>query len=229
MSRHDRKYSGQSGMTLVEILVAMTISGLIAGAIYSLFQTHNRLAARQSQTTLMQQELLSAISVIAEELRMCGFSEHGSPDFGFSHKPGTDAPDYGRITTGAAVYCTQDWNADGIINDSGSGSLREHSGFRLNVANDGSAKKVPDHVLRKYDTGAVHWQPLCTNIGDLRFTYFTASGEIITDPHARTHDIRGVRVEITAIPDPSHAGLGIGNRTLSTMIWCRNAHREKTP
>jgi len=229
MTTNSQNKFGQSGMTLVEILVAMAISGLIAGAIYSVFHTHHRIAVRQSQASLMQQELLSAISAIAQELRMCGFSARWSPGFGFSHRPGTDAPDYGRATTGTAVYCTQDWNADGNINESGSGSLREHAGFRLNVANDGSAKMVPDHVLRKYDTGAVRWQPLSTNIGDLRFTYFTANGEIISDPHAHTRDIHGVRVAITAIPDPSHAGLGIGNQTLSTMVWCRNAHREKTP
>jgi prepilin-type N-terminal cleavage/methylation domain-containing protein len=226
MTKNIQKRFGQSGMTLVETLVAMAISGLIISAIYSLFQTHHRIAARQSQTTLMQQELHSAAALISEELRMCGFSAQGSPGFGFSHKPGIGAPDYGRATTHDSVYCSLDWNADGIANENGS-SLREHAGFRLNVANDGSAKKVPDHVLRKYDTGSVHWQPFSTNIGDLRFTYFDASGEIITEPHAHTPSIRGVRVEITAIPSKSH--LGIGNRTLSTMVWCRNAEMEKTP
>jgi prepilin-type N-terminal cleavage/methylation domain-containing protein len=229
MIRHHRNRTGQSGLTLVETLVAMAISGLIVSAIYSLFQTHHRIAIRQSQTTLMQQELLSAISLISEELRMCGFSAQGSPGFGFSHQPGTGAPDYGRGTTQDAVYCTLDWNADGIVNEGGSGSLREHAGFRLNVANDGSVKKVPDNVLRKYDTGAVHWQPFSTNIGDLRFTYLDANGEIITAPHSHPQNIRGVRVEITAIPDSSYAHLGIGNRTLSTIVWCRNTQMEKMP
>jgi prepilin-type N-terminal cleavage/methylation domain-containing protein len=227
MTKNIQTRFGQSGMTLVETLVAMTISGLIVSAVYSLFQTHHRIAARQSQTTLMQQELHSAAALISEELRMCGFSAQGSPSFGFSHNPGIGAPDYGRATTGSAVYCSQDWNADGTINENGSGSLREHAGFRLNVANDGSAKKVPDHVLRKYDTGAVAWQPFSTNIGDLRFTYFDASGEIITEPHAHTQNIRGVRVEITAIPSKLH--LGVGDRTLSTMVWCRNTQMEKMP
>lgn len=229
MPKDIQKRCGHSGMALVETLVAMAISGLIVSAVYSLFQTHHRIVARQSQTSLMQQELLSAISLISEELRMCGFSAHGSPGFGFSHKPGTGAPDYGRGTTHDAVYCTLDWNADGIANEDGSGSLREHAGFRLNVANDGSAKAIPDNVLRKYDTGAVHWQPISTNIGDLRFTYFGAGGNIINDPHLNTARIRGVRVQITAIPDPSHAHFGIGNRTLSNIVWCRNTEMEKTP
>ena len=61
-----------------------------------------------------------------------------------------------------------------------------------------------------------------------RFTYLDASGNIIRDPHEHTQKIRGVRVQLTAVPDPSHAHLGIGNRTLSTMVWCRNTEKEKS-
>lgn len=215
-------------MTLVELLVAMTMSALILGAVFALFQTHQRMAIRQSQASLMQQELLSAISLISDELRMCGFSAHAAPGFGFAHRPGTGAPDYGRTTTQSTVYCTQDMNADGVINEGDSGSLLEHAGFRLNVANDGSAKAVPDNVLRKYDTGTVHWQPINTNIGDLCFTYFNERGAIIEDPQTHTQSICGVLVRITAIPSPSHAGMGIGNSTMSAMVWCRNTDMEKT-
>ena len=224
-----QKLRDQSGMTLIELLVAMAISGLILGAIFTLFQTHQRMAIRQSQTALMQQELLSAISLISNDLRMCGFSAHAAPGFGFSHRPGTGAPDYGRTTTSSSVYCTQDMNADGVANEDDSGSLREHAGFRLNVANDGSAKSEPDNVLRKYDTGTVHWQPVNTNIGDLSFTYFNKRGDIIEDSPPDTQSIRGVLVRITAIPSPSHAGMGIGNSTMSAMVWCRNTDMDKTP
>jgi len=224
-----QKLRGQSGMTLIELLVAMAISALILGAIFALFQTHQRMAIRQSQTALMQQELLSAISLITDELRMCGFSAHAAPSFGFTHRPGTGAPDYGRTTTRSSVYCTQDMNADGIVNESDSGSLREHAGFRINVANDGSVKPVPDNVLRKYDTGTVRWQPVNTNIGELCFTYFNDRGDIIEDPQAHAQSIRGVRVRITAIPSPSRAGMGIGNSTMSAMVWCRNTNMDKMP
>jgi prepilin-type N-terminal cleavage/methylation domain-containing protein len=227
MIKNKQSLPGQSGMTLIEVLVAMVISGLVMGAIHSIFQTHRRIAAKQEQTSLMQQELLSAMSLISEEMRMCGYSAQGTQGFSFLHMPEAGAPDHGRATNQTAVYCRRDWNNDGLINESGSGSLREHSGFRLNVANDGSAKAVADNVLRKYDTGAVRWQPISTNIGDLRFTYFNAEGAIIPDPQANPGIIRGVRVEVTAIPSPSRASLKIGNRTLSTMVWCRNLGTDK--
>lgn len=213
----------QHGMTFVEILVALTIIGVITVAVAAIFQIHLHMAMKQEETTLMQQELSAATSQIAEELRMCGYSPTGAPGFGFRHMPTTGAPDYGRATNETSVYCTLDFKGDGTVDESGSGSLSDHSGFRLDVLNSGEPKTEPDHVLRKYDTGAVHWQPLYTNIGDLRFTYFDARGEVISDPSARTDEIRMVEFKITAIPSPTRNGLGIGNRTMSTRVWCRNS------
>jgi len=212
----------QTGMTLVELLVAMAMSSLLIGGIYGLFQIHHRMAVKQEETTLMQQELLGAISVIADELRMCGFSPWGRPGFGFAHLPAVGAPQYGRATNGTSIYCALDWNGDGVINENGTGSGREHVGFRLNVANNGSPKPVADNVLRRYDTGAVHWQPVATNIANLDFAYLDAAGNVIPDPGANPHAIRIVRVLVTAAPSAHRAHLGIGNRTMSTNVQCRN-------
>ena len=212
----------QSGMTIIETLVAMTITGLIITAIYSLFQVHHRMAIKQEETTLMQQELLAATSLIAEELRMCGYSPTGAPGFGFAHLPNKGKPDYGRATNETSVYCTLDSQGDGKIDESGSGSMRDHVGFRLNVLNSGAHKTDADNVLRKYDTGAVHWQPQCTNIGNLRFAFFDANGVIIQDPGSNTNKIRMVEVRVTAVPGMDRTKLGIGNRTLTTRVCCRN-------
>lgn len=212
----------ERGMTLVEILVAMAISGLVISAIYSLFQAHHRIAIKQEETTLMQQELLSATAQIADELRMCGYSAHGADGFGFAHMPDTGSPHYGRATNETAIYCSLDRNGDGVVNENGTGSLREHVGYRLNVSNNGSPKSDPDNILRKYDTGAVHWQPAHTNIGALRFAYFDADGNAIADPSANTDIIRLVSIHITAVPSATRDSLGIGNRTLMTRVECRN-------
>ena len=215
----------QAGMTLVEILVATALSGLLIAAIYSLFQVHHRMAIKQEETTLMQQELLAATSQISEELRMCGYSPNGTEGSGFTHRSGIGKPDYGRGTNATSIYCTLDWNGDGLINESGSGSLREHVGYRLNTLDSGARKIKPDNVLRKYDTGAVHWQPLCTNIGDLQFSYFNTKGEVIDDPESNTGAIRMVELRLTAVPSSGRENLGIGNRTMTTRVWCRNLAR----
>lgn len=211
-----------SGMTLVEVLVAIAISGVILAGLFSLFATHNKIAAKQEETTLMQQELLAATTQIADSLRMCGYAPTGGTGAGFAHLPDISAPDFGRGTNQTAVYCTLDWNGDGLINENGTGSSFDHAGFRLNVNNNGSPKAVPDNVLRKYDTGAVHWQPANTNIADLRFTYFDEHGALIGNPEAETRRIRSVRISLTAVPSETRKNLGIGNRTMTTTVNCRN-------
>lgn len=215
-------HNAQKGMTLVELIVAMATASLLIVGIYGVFQVHHRMAVKQEETTLMQQELLAAITMIAEELRMCGFSPWGRPGFGFSDLPAVGDPQYGRATNATSVYCTLDWNGDNLVNENGTGSSREHVGYRLNVANNGSPKPVPDNVLRRYDTGAVHWQPVATNIADLAFAYFDASGSAMSDPGANPRSIRVVRVAVTAAPSAHRAHLGIGNRTMSTNVLCRN-------
>jgi hypothetical protein len=212
----------QTGLTIAELLVAMVVSAMTIGAAYALFRTHHRMALRQEESTLMQQELLAATTQIAEELRMCGYSP-GSGSFGFRNRPDTGAPDYGRETSARGVYCTLDLQGDGNADESGSGSAADHIGYRLNVDNSGAPKNPPDSILRKYDTGAVKWQPLCTNIGEIRFVYRDRRGDVIEDPALRLADIRMIDLRVTAVPSENRRHLGIANRTMSTTVWCRNA------
>lgn len=71
------EHNSQNGSTLVEILVTLVIVGMIATGIYNIFRVHNLMAARQDETTRMQQELLSSLVQIAEDLRMCGYTTGG--------------------------------------------------------------------------------------------------------------------------------------------------------
>ena len=93
----------QSGMTLVEILVAMVMFGIIATGIYNVFRVHNIMAAKQEETTMMQQELLTTVVVISDELRMCGYTPINSvSDFGLVLSDTND-----RNTNETSVYCTR--------------------------------------------------------------------------------------------------------------------------
>lgn len=87
----------QSGMTLVEILVTMVIMGVVITGVYNLFRVHNLMAAKQEETTLMQQELLSAMVQIATDLRMCGYDLPGNSGNGFVQ----------NATNASSVLCTR--------------------------------------------------------------------------------------------------------------------------
>lgn len=106
-------YNTQSGFTLVEVLVTTAIVGIIMTGVYNLFNVHNRMAARQEETTLMQQELLSVMEQISDELRMCGYSSSDMIGLGFSNRDTANDPDYNRATNATSIYCTLDGNNNG--------------------------------------------------------------------------------------------------------------------
>ncbi|NCD35179.1 MAG: hypothetical protein EOL87_17415 [Spartobacteria bacterium] len=182
------------------------------------------MAAKQEETTLMQQELLAVTSQIADDIRMCGYSSAGGTGFGFAHRPNANNPDYSRITDANRIYCTLDGNHNGTLDESGSNSSLDHVGYGLNINGAGNPSLEPEHrnVVKKYDTGAIHWQPIATNISSLKFDYYDATGNPIITPSANLNKIRSVQISVTAVPSPERAGLGIGSRTIVTRVWCRN-------
>lgn len=60
------------GFTLVEILVVMAIFGVVIGAVYSLYLTHQKTAYVQDDLVDLQQNLRIAMDSITRDIRMAG-------------------------------------------------------------------------------------------------------------------------------------------------------------
>ena len=72
MAKRQPAWCGDSGFTLVEVLIAMFISLLVAAALATAYQTNQRVKTAQDQVVEMQQNLRGAFFVLQRELRMAG-------------------------------------------------------------------------------------------------------------------------------------------------------------
>jgi len=187
----------ESGMSLVELLVAIAMFGIIVTGIYNLFRVHNLMAAKQEETTMMQQELLTALVDMSEEIRMCGFKPMGIGNFGINQ----------TATNQTSIYCTR-----GL-------SIANNSTNIISYTRDNS------NQLLVYISSNDTWEPAATNISELSFAYFDEDGLEITPP-TNVKSIRMVEINATAIPSPARAALGISSRNMNTRIWLRNLGLE---
>ena len=71
----------QKGLTLIELLVAMTITGILGAGIYRTFVGQQHTYEVQDQVVDMQQNVRMAISRMTRELRMGGFGRMDSNFF----------------------------------------------------------------------------------------------------------------------------------------------------
>lgn len=188
----------QSGMTLVELLVTMVILGIISAGIYNIFRVHNLMAAKQDETTLMQQELLSLMVLMADDLRMCGYNPAGGT-FGFN-----------ATQTGAtSIFCTSDKNGNGVLDANNTNP--EHLGYRL-----------AGNQIEFFEPESNAWNSTSAVFADLQLRYFNAAGNQIAVNGTNAGDIRFVEVTAIATASAARAGMAIANRTMTTRVYCRN-------
>jgi len=93
---------------LIEVLVAMTVSTIVAGGIFMAYKSQQESYVNQEQVALMQQNLRAAIFYVEREVRMAGFDLVGTSGAGIV----TAAPNSIRFTmdlTGG--------ESDGVDND----------------------------------------------------------------------------------------------------------------
>ena len=71
-----------NGFTLIEILVAITIAGIVMAGIYSSYYSQQKSHIAQEQVAGMQQNLRAAMQFMERELRMAGYDPTGNANAG---------------------------------------------------------------------------------------------------------------------------------------------------
>lgn len=175
-----------SGFTLVELMIAMTIGGLVMAAVMTAFISQHRSYLAQDDIIDMQQNGRVAMDMLTRDIRTAGYDPNN---------------------LGAAITTA---NANNLIffrddNQPVNGLERiDYSlfdAFILTGDNDGF---VDDLALRVTNAagGSAGRQVIAENIGQLEFRYLDNDGEITAD----LNDIRSIIVFILAVasqPDPS--------------------------
>ena len=77
----------KKGITLIELLVALVISGIIIGGIYRLFVTQTKAYTIQDQVVEVQQNIRSGMEFLLRDLRMTGFDDDNNPMITFKYPP----------------------------------------------------------------------------------------------------------------------------------------------
>jgi type IV pilus assembly protein PilW len=218
------------GVTLTELLVALALTGIVAGAIYNIFISQGKAYTIQSEVAEMQQNLRAGIFMMEREIRMVGYDPTRAAD--------------AQILTAAPgqLEFTADLNDDGVTDDP-----NEHMIYTLY---DTDADGTNDALGRNDVNSGAGTQLLAENIDQLNYVYLDGSRNALNDmttpvDPAVLPDIRSIQVTMVArsgVIDSDYtnnetyqnqnpggieviytaAGDNFRRRLLSTEIKCRN-------
>ncbi len=164
----------QNGFTLVELMIAMLISGIVIASIYTAFRSQQRSYLAQEQVGEMQQNIRAGAGLMISEIRMAGY------DPGLTGNYGINA----TFTDGDSMSFTADINDDGGSPGSGEKFLYE----LYDSDGDGSSD-----ALRRTPGGSA----VASNISNIEFYYLMDDGSQTLNP-GDPDDIRGVEISILA-------------------------------
>ena len=195
------------GFTLVEMVLALAISTIVLAAVYSVFTIANKNFTTQNAAANVQQNLRSAIRLIARDIRHAGLDPSGSDNFGITYASQSKI----RFTMDRDTY-------NGIVDEA---NLEE---ITYDFQND------QDQVVQTLYEGkpSENTAALIRNITNLNFSYRDADNTDLIDsgltpprvPDDKLAEIRTVEISVT---HQEAAGRDkMVSRTLTRRVECRN-------
>ena len=109
------RYAGSNeGITLIELMVAMAVSGIVLMAIYSAYHTQSTIYRTQSVELAMQQNLRGAVYLLESEIRMAGYDMNDTGNFGIIDIRFRNIDDDLDLNGNSSITFTSDLDDDGI-------------------------------------------------------------------------------------------------------------------
>ena len=197
---------------MIEMLMALAISSIVMGAIYSVFTITNKNFTTQNVAAGVQQTLRSAIGLMSRDIRLAGLDPIGTDNFGI---------EYAAL---AKIRITQDSldSGTGVFN-----GIVDETNFEQ-VTYDLQGDQIMQTLYETVTTSTPDAAALISNITTLNFIYYDAANNDLIDygltpprvPNDKLANIRSVKITIT-IEEPAGRDEPV-SRTLIRKVECRN-------
>jgi len=214
------------GITLVELLIAMAITTVVATGVFSVYKSQSNTNRAQKQVLEMQQNSRMALYMMTNEIRMAGYDYDGSNGAGITSAGDGSSGNPMTFANANPLTFTLVADDDGENNDGDAvvdepGELKTISFALYDGYGDGDTD-----IGRAVGAGAP--QPLAENIASLEFLYFDEDGTQITPTTpAGFSNIKYIQITIEATTDSNAtSSFHVNNRILETTVQCRNIGPE---
>lgn len=197
-----------SGFTLVEVLIAMSISLVVITALYSAFTLQYKHINVQEQVAEMQQSARTAMDRLIRDIRMAGYNPTRaltSPAIGIFNAA-ADSIQFTLDVTNAAGTGIPDGNTQ---------DMNENVTFGIYTAGD------IQRLGRKATAGG-NYQTMAEHVQSILFTYYDRNGNILAAPVSTPSEIRRIKVTLTLRTAKQDPGYGYRTFTLESFVTPRN-------
>jgi type IV pilus assembly protein PilW len=177
-----KRLKSEKGITIIELVIAIGISGIVLAGIYTMYRSQMRSHTTQRYVVEMQQNARAAMFYMEKHIRMAGFDPRRAGGAGIAAAFPAGFENEGGTILANYISMTSDIDGDGIIDNNSDDEL---VAFRLNGSR-----------LEKFSTGAIRWQLIADNIDALNFVYLNGANP--PAPTWNPDEIRSVQVTLVA-------------------------------
>lgn len=178
-------FCDQSGFTLLEVFIALALSGMVMASIYSAFKSQQDTYKAQDQIVEMQQNGRAGLNLMVRELRMAGLDPSGAADAGI-----TAADSTGITFTMVADDDGDDNDNDGIVDEDDELMTIQYDVY--DAYGDGD-----NDIGRQVGAAAATKRAICENIEAIEYFYTLDNGTSKLNPAAsEREEIRTIHISI---------------------------------